>query len=574
MFPCHDTPGTGAGRLQADSKLVTFDAEQTSGMVHGGHQTDMAQEPKSFWQRVRSFLATVIVVSVGRFLVQRVGRQIWHTGREYLTHWATAGIIVAATGVAPDHWMAHLVHDLHLPPGALHLWSADIDLRWVALGIGLTLIVGDIAWRRTHEQQPSPMTPPAAAPAAAQNALPLPDKPSIAVLPFANLSGDPAQEYFSDGITDDIITELSRFRALFVISRNSTFTYKGSPTDVRQIARELGVRYVLEGSTRKAGNRARVSARLVDAMAGNQLWTENYDHAQDDVFAIQDEVARGIVAAVAPELELAEIAQARHARPDENALHLTWRAYGRMNEGVRKGQPAPVLDAIELAKQALSTDPASLAAYNVLAWSYWSCHLYRWGAEPEKALDAMVSAVDHMSGLNALDHQTLTVSGISRVIRGEQERGLADLRRAVEVNPNSAQSLMWLSLCEAIAGLREEARTHALLSLRLNPRDTWIGVAHVALAMISYCARDYAEAARLAELAIQSEPAVPLRRAIMSACCAQMGDQGRAERELAVVNGFAPDFVASLFRGDFKVFRRPEDMEHLLDGLRLAGATA
>ena len=537
----------------------------------GGYLADMAQEPKSFWQRARAFLAAVIIVSTLRFLVQRVGRTIWHTGREYLTHWATAGIIVAATGVAPDHWMAHLVQDLHLPPGALHLWSAGIDLRWVALGIGLTLIVGDIAWRRTRAQQPGPVLPQTATAVEAQNTLALPDKPSIAVLPFANLSGDPAQEYFSDGVTDDIITELSRFRQLFVISRNSTFTYKGSPTDVRQIARELGVRYVLEGSTRKAGNRARVSARLVDAMAGNQLWTENYDHDKGDVFAIQDEVARGIVAAVAPELELAEIAQARHAHADENALHLTWRAYGRMNEGVRKGQSEPVLDAIELAKQALSRDPGSLAAYNVLAWSYWSCHLYRWGTEPEKALDAMVAVVDQMSGLNALDHRTLTVSGISRVIRGEQERGLADLRRAVEVNPNSALSLMWLALCEAMAGLREEARTHALLSLRLNPRDTWIGVAHVALAMISYCAHDYAEAARLAELAIQSEPAVPLRRAIMSACCAQMGDHGRAERELAVVNGFAPDFVASLFRGDFRVFRQPEDMDHLLDGLRLAG---
>jgi tetratricopeptide (TPR) repeat protein len=184
----------------------------------------------------------------------------------------------------------------------------------------------------------------------------------------------------------------------------------------------------------------------------------------------------------------------------------------------------------------------------------------------------MASAVGHMTALNALDHRTLTASGVPRVVRGEQDRGLTDLRRAQEVNPNSSLSLMWLALCEAMTGLGDAAKEHATLSLRLNPRDSWIGVAHVALAMVSFCARDYAEAARLAELAIQSEPAVPLRRAIMIACCARLSDQVRSAHELAVLKGFAPDFIASLFRGDFQVFRKPEDMTHLLDSLRLAGA--
>ena len=284
-------------------------------------------------------------------------------------------------------------------------------------------------------------------------------------------------------------------------------------------------------------------------------------------------MTRGIVAAVAPEIEFAEIEQARHAIPNETAQQLTWRAHGLMTEGVRHGQSALVSQAIAMARQALADDPASLAACNVLAWCNWSCHLYRWGPQPEKALDAMTAAVEQMAGINALDYRTLTISGVLRVARGEQDRGLADLRRALDVNPNSSQSLMWLALCEAMAGLSEEARTHATLSLRLNPRDFWIGVAHVALAMVSFRARDYAEASRLAELAIQSEPAVPLRRAIMIACCAQLGDHARATRELAVLNGFAPGFMASLFNGDFQVFRRPEDMAHLLDSLRLAGVS-
>ena len=161
----------------------------------------------------------------GRGAMKRAAKHLWHTGREYLTHWMVAGLVVAATGVAPDHWMAHLVQDLHIPAGALHLWAAKIDLRWVLLGTGLALVVGDIAWRRTRPAI-------AAAPVTAEAALALPDKPSIAVLAFTNMSGDPDQEYFSDGIAEDIITALSHVRWLFVIARNSSFTYKGKSVDI------------------------------------------------------------------------------------------------------------------------------------------------------------------------------------------------------------------------------------------------------------------------------------------------------------------------------------------------------
>jgi len=501
--------------------------------------------------------------------------RLWHTAREYLTHWTVAGAILAITGAAPEHWFAHLAHELPLPFEAMPPWLGNLDYRLVVLIAGLSIIVGDTLWRHHGHRPHTPESAvPIPAPAADKpDALPLPDKPSIAVLPFTNLSGDPAQEYFSDGITEDITTELSRFRALFVIASSSTFTYKGKPTDVRQVARELGVRYVLEGSARKSGDHARVSAKLIDAISGSQLWAEHYDRTLEDVFALQEDLTRGIVTAVAPEVELAEMAHARHANSNDNALHLIWRAQGLMHEGVRMGEASLVLDAITKARQAIAADPASLAAYNVLAWSLWSCHLYRWGPEPAKALDAMSSAIEHMQRIDALDHRTLTICGVVRVIKGEQERGLVDLRRALEVNPNSSLSLMWLALCEAMAGSGEEARAHANQSLRLNPRDFWIGVAHLALAMVSFLARDYADATHWAELSIQSEPAAPFRRTIMIASSALNGDAGRAARELATLNGFAPEFVASLFRGEVSVFRRPEDVAHLLEGLRLAGAS-
>lgn len=183
----------------------------------------------------------------------------------------------------------------------------------------------------------------------------------------------------------------------------------------------------------------------------------------------------------------------------------------------------------------------------------------------------MNDAVGLMGGINALDHRALALSGLAQIARGAPERGLADLRRAVEVNPNAAMSLMWLGLCEAMVGHGAAAEAHATLSLRLNPPDNWIGVAHVALALVRYAERDYAESARLAELAIQSEPAVPLRRAILIACYGQLGDREGAARQIAALAGFAPDFLARVAKGEFTVFRNAEQADHLLEGLRLAG---
>jgi TolB-like protein len=284
--------------------------------------------------------------------------QIWHTVREYATHWTIAGAILAVTGAAPDHWLAEFWREIPIPRASLPLWFAQVDYRLVAVIAGLSIVVGDTLWRH-HRPQTVPETKPELpqVETGKPEVLALPDKPSIAVMPFANLSGDPGQEYFSDCITEDIITELSRFPALFVIARNSTSTYKNKPADVRQVARELGVHYVLEGSARKAGNRLRVTAQLIDAVNGNQLGAEHFDCTLEDVFAVQEDVTRGIVSAVAPEVELAEVAAAHRVRSSDTAVHLTWRAQGLMSEGVHKGEAAPVLDAIATARQAIATDP-------------------------------------------------------------------------------------------------------------------------------------------------------------------------------------------------------------------------
>jgi adenylate cyclase len=314
-------------------------------------------------------------------------------------------------------------------------------------------------------------------------ALSLLDKPSIAVLPFQNMSGDPDQEYFADGLAEDIITELSRFRGFAVIARNSTFFYKGKPLDIAQVARDLRVRYVFEGSVRKVGNRVRVTAQLIDAATNDHLWAERYDREQADVFDLQEEITRTVVASIAPQIDLAEIARSRRDTTSLHARQLAWRAAGLFLEAYSGGNAALMQQTIAACEEAIAADPASLAAHFTLALTHWICHLYRWGDRPEGALDKAWAVVEGMTAINSQDERTLTIHGLVRVTRGEYEGGLADLRRAHETNPNYVAAIIVLALAEATVGMAQQADAHARLALRLSPRDYFIGTAHLALSM-------------------------------------------------------------------------------------------
>jgi adenylate cyclase len=400
---------------------------------------------------------------------------------------------------------------------------------------------------------------------------PLADRPSIAVLPFQNMSGDQEQDYFADGLAEDIITELSRFREFAVIARNSTFFYKGKPLDVTQVAHDLKVRYVLEGSVRKVGNRVRVTAQLIDASTNDHLWAERYDREQADVFAVQEEFTRTVVASIAPQINLAEIARWRRDKSSLHGWQLATRAESLFLEAFRAGDPVLMQQTIAACEEAIAADPASLPAHRSLFRALWICYLYRWGSKPEDALDRAWAVAERMTVIDPQDERTLTVRGWVRVARGEHSGGIADLRRAHEVNPNYAFALIALSFAEATVGLAQEAQAHAHLAIRLSPRDYGIGTAHLALAMAHFRQNNYDEAVRWCEFAIQTSHRAPIRRCLMIACSARAGDMARARSEIAVLNGFAPDFIASLFRGQNPVFTRKEDMKNLLGGLRLAG---
>jgi len=404
--------------------------------------------------------------------------------------------------------------------------------------------------------------------------LPLPDKPSIAVLPFANMSGDADQEYFSDGITEDIITELSRFSSLFVIARNSSFAYKGQSVDLRRVARELGVRYVLEGSIRRAGNRVRITGQLIDSETGNHLWAERYDRDLEDIFELQEEITRNVVGAIAPQIELAEVDRARRAGTSNiSSYDLALKAQALFYDAMRMGRPEVHQQAIDTADEALEQDPRNAHALWIQSTAYYEQHLYRWGPAPDEALNRAWRAVERLFEIDSSDPRAYTVRGVIHLFRGEHDAAVADCRRSFELNPNFALNLFLLAWCESLSGLIKEAREHAELGLRLSPRelDLWLGVAYLAHAQASFADGDFETCKEWGTLAIQMHPRAPIRRTLMIACCAFNGDMEEAGEHVDYLDSFSPDFIPSVLRGDLKLYKLPEHNALLLEGLRKAG---
>ena len=404
--------------------------------------------------------------------------------------------------------------------------------------------------------------------------LALPDKPSIAVLPFTNMSGDPEQEYFSDGITEDIITELSRFDSLFVIARNSSFAFKGESVDVKRIARELGVRYVLEGSIRRAGNRLRINAQLIDKESGSHIWAERYDRELKDIFDLQEEITRNVAGSIAPQIEIAELERVRRVRSTKiSSYDLALKAQAIFYDGLRKGTPEICQQAIETTEDALVQDARNVTALWVQSLAYFDQYIYRWGAAPDEALNHAWAAVGRLFEVDSSNAHAYMMRGIVHYFRGEHDEAIADFRRAYALNPNFAMNIFMMAWCESLTGFTEEAREHAELGLRLSPRDIdlWLGLAYLALAQASFADGDLEKTREWGKLAIQLHPKAPIRRALMIACCGHAGDLGEAARQAADLETFAPDFLSSILSGQMTLYKMPEHNALLVDGLRKAG---
>ena len=330
--------------------------------------------------------------------------------------------------------------------------------------------------------------------------LALPDKPSIAVLAFQNMSGDPEQEYFADGMVEEIITGLSRIKWLFVIARNSSFTYKGKAVDVRQVGRELGVRYVLEGAVRKARNRVRITAQLLEAETGAHLWADRYDGNLEDVFDLQDQITEKVVGVVEPSLRQSEIERSRRKRPENlDAYDLYLRALPHMVSLM----PADARIAAGLLKDALKLDPNYAAAHATLAWCHEIC-FHRGGFdEADKivglrhARTAIASGTDDAT---ALAVAAFVISNLSK----DRKAALSAIERALSLNPSSAMALYWGALIHAYDDNSAAATAHANRALRLSPFDPVAFLAHAALGVVAFQEARYDEAASHYAKAVQA----------------------------------------------------------------------
>jgi adenylate cyclase len=299
--------------------------------------------------------------------------------------------------------------------------------------------------------------------------LPLPDKPSIAVLPFDNMSGDPEQEYFADGIAEDVITALSRFRSLFVIARNSSFTYKGGAVDITRVGRELGVRYVVEGSVRKAGNRVRITAQLIDATSGSHLWADRFDGSLNDVFDLQDRITEQIVVAVEPEIQTRERARARRKPPESlDAWELAQRGLSHFYR-VNKTDRA---EAIRLFKAAIALDPEFAAAHAHLAQALWASVVQGYAEDTAKAIASARASAEQAISLDPNEPMAHYALGRVHTFTGETEMAIGEMQTAIAINPNFARGHFGLGQAYYYgAGQAEQALPHYDAALRLSPRD-------------------------------------------------------------------------------------------------------
>ena len=394
---------------------------------------------------------------------------------------------------------------------------------------------------------------------------PLPDKPSIAVLPFANMSGDPEQEYFADGVVEEIITALSRIRWLFVIARNSTFTYKAQAVDVKQVGRELGVRYLLEGSVRKAGGRVRITAELIDAVTGTHLWADRFDGLLEDIFELQDRVAVSVAGVIEPTLQAAEIRRsAGRSTADLTAYDLYLRAYAMVWSSARQ-----IPEALRLTQQAIDRDPRYGPAVALAA--FCCVRLLRDGRSEDRLADGLKGADFAQRALEVAgdDADILANAALALAYLGEDIGAMMALvDRALALNPSFARGWHISGTLRLWAGQPDIAIEHIEAALRLSPRAR-IGTSLLIIGAAHFYARRFDEAVPKLLLTIQEDPSHPVPYRYLAACYAHTGRLDDAREIVTKMRAITPVVIPGA-----SFLRNPEHRELLLSGLRLTAGEA
>jgi len=400
------------------------------------------------------------------------------------------------------------------------------------------------------------------------SALVLPDKPSIAVLPFHNLSGDPEQEYFADGVVEDIVAAMSRMRWLFVIARNSSFTYKGRTVDVKDVGRELGARYVLEGSVRKTGKKVRITGQLIDATAGTNLWAERFEGTLDDIFELQDRMAESVVGAVAPELERAEIERAKR-KPTESldAYDYYLRGIAKLHSGTRESIEA----ALPLFRKATELDPEFASAYGMAAWCHWWRKLNGWTADRSWEISEGIRLARLAVEIGRDDAVALTRGGHALAhLAGDLDGGIALLDRAALLNPNLASAWSLGGFLRVLHGEPEAAIEHLAHAIRLSPLDPELFRMQAGMALAHLFAGRFDAASAWAEKAVGNLPTFLAAVCVAAASHALGGRMDKARQVMQRIRTLDPSLRVSNLK-EWLPIQRPEDLAQLANGLRLAG---
>lgn len=395
-------------------------------------------------------------------------------------------------------------------------------------------------------------------------ALKLPDRPSIAVLPFTNMSGDPEQDYFSDGIVEDIITDLSKIAGLFVIARNSSFAYKGKPFDVRDVCRELGVRYALEGGVRKAANRVRINAQLIDGETGGHVWAERYDRELHDIFVVQDEVTRQIVSALALKLTADERERLQRA-PTENL-----QAY----DYFLRGRDQAFLDTAEanaharlMLEKAIELDPQFSLAFSHLSRNHVIAYVNGWGEEPERFLDLAMELGQRALDLDESNPHAYFAVGVAALWMKQHERAAAALNKGLAIEPNFAEGYAGLGLIFVYTGEPREAIAALHKSMRLDPHYRDI-VLHL-LALAHFQLEDYEQAKAVLERRLVRKPESDISRVLLAAVNGHLGNIEESRAEWAKVLRINPRYSLE-HRRVVLPYKNPAHFEQILAGLRKA----
>ena len=394
----------------------------------------------------------------------------------------------------------------------------------------------------------------------------LPDKPSIAVLPFQNMSGDPDQDYFADGMVDEITTALSRFKSLFVIARNSSFTYKGRAVDIKQVGRELGVRYVLEGSVRKAAGKVRITGQLIDATTGAHLWADRFEGDLSDVFALQDDVTLAVVSAIQPKLFQAEIALARRRRPEDlTAYDYFLRALQQAILATCEG----LAEALRLVQRALELDPGFAAAAALAGYCHMENVLRSYAIDPQFERKEAVRLMRLALSLDDGDPDTLASAAlISALLVGDCETEIELSDRAVALNPNSYRASNSRGWVYKIAGQPEEAIRSFAHAMRMSPVDPQLYSTFAGLGFAFIELRRFDDAIIAAKKALRHNPCYPVPYHCLASSFAHLGRDAEAREAAARMLEIDPAFTISAWIARSQLSRSAKLM---IEGLRKAG---